>query len=82
VGQRYATYMNDLWANPYFTLELETSYRFPATGFLKAPKISLNITNVTNTKGVSAFGTTNVSGSYAAYPLPPIMGFLTLSTTF
>ena len=82
VGRRYATYLNDLWANPYFTLELEASYRFPAVAFLKAPKISLNITNLTDTKAISAFANTNASGSYTAYPLAPIQGFLTLSSTF
>jgi iron complex outermembrane receptor protein len=82
VGRRYATYLNDLQASPYFTLELETSYRFPAVSFLKSPKVSLNITNLTDTRAISAFNNTNVSGSYTAFPLPPIQGFLTLSTGF
>ena len=37
--------------------------------FLKAPKISLNITNLTNIKGISSFNNTNASGSYTAFPL-------------
>jgi hypothetical protein len=83
VGRRYATYLNDLYANPYFTLELEASYRLPPVGdILKSPKISLHITNLTNTKGISSFGNTNASGSYTAYPLPPIQGFLTVSAKF
>lgn len=82
VGRRYATYLNDLQANAYFTLELEASYRLPAFGFVKSPKISLNVTNLTSTKGVSAFGNTNVSGSYTAFPIPPVQGFLTLSASF
>jgi hypothetical protein len=82
VGRRYATYLNDLRANPYFTLELETSWRFPAVAFLKAPKVSLNVTNLTSVKGVSSFGNTNVSGSYTAFPIAPVQGFLTLSSTF
>jgi iron complex outermembrane recepter protein len=82
VGRRYATYLNDLRADGCFTLELEASWRLAPVWALKAPKVSLNVTNLTNVKGVSSFGNTNVSGSYTAFPLPPTQGFLTLSSTF
>lgn len=82
VGRRFATYLNDLQAKSYFTLELEAGYRFPQVSVFKAPKVSLNVTNITDTKGVSSFGNTNASGSYTAFPLPPTQWFLTLSSTF
>jgi hypothetical protein len=83
VGRRFATYLNDLEVPGYFTLELEASYRLPPVGdYLKSPKISVNVTNLTDVKGISSFGNTNVSGSYTAYPIAPIQAFVTLSARF
>jgi outer membrane receptor protein involved in Fe transport len=50
--------------------------------WLQNTKISANVTNLTNTKGVSTAVVTSTSGGYQAYPLPPIMGFLTLQAGF
>ncbi len=84
IGKRYVTYLNDLSVDPTFVLGLEASYRFhiEALSWLKTSKISANVTNLTNTKGVSTAVVTSNSGGYQAYPLPPIMGFLTLQAGF
>jgi outer membrane receptor protein involved in Fe transport len=84
IGKRYVTYLNDLSVNSTFVLGLEASYRFQVAqlSWLHNPKISANVTNLTNTKGVSTAVVTSASGGYQAYPLPPIMGFLTLQAGF
>jgi iron complex outermembrane receptor protein len=84
IGTRYVTYLNDLSVNSTFVLGVEASYRFetlPAS-WLKTAKLSANITNLANTRGVSTALVTSNSGGYQAYPLPPIMGFLTLEAGF
>jgi hypothetical protein len=84
VGRRYVTYLNDLSVNPTFLLGLEASYKFPisAGGPLKTTKLSFNVTNLADTKGVSTAVVTGLSGGYQAYPLAPRMVFATLQATF
>jgi hypothetical protein len=84
IGKRYVTYLNDLSVNSTFVLGLEASYRFhiQPLSWLRNTKLSANVTNLTNTKGVSTAVVTSNSGGYQAYPLPPIMGFLTLEAGF
>jgi hypothetical protein len=84
VGRRYVTYLNDLAVNPTFLLGLEASYKFPlgSGGLLKTSKLSVNVTNIADTKGVSTAVVTGLSGGYQAYPLAPRMAFVTLQGTF
>ena len=84
VGRRYVTYLNDLSVKSTFLVGLEASYRFdtPAVTWLKSAKISANITNLGDVKGVSTAVVTGNSGGYQAFPIPPRMFFLTLSGDF
>ena len=85
VGRRTVTYTNDLSVNSTFQLGLEASYTFdrPLGGeLLQEFKLSGNITNLTDTKGVSTAVVTGASGGYQAFPLPPRMFFVTLAAKF
>jgi outer membrane receptor protein involved in Fe transport len=84
LGKRYASYLNDQQVKSTFLTGLEASYRFdtlPVT-WLRTAKISANITNLTQEKGVSTVVITSASGGYQAYPIAPRMLFLTLQATF
>jgi len=86
VGRRYVTYTNDLSVPPTFLVGLEASYAIdvPPDTWMKTAKISLNVTNLGDTKGVSTAvvaGATAAQG-YSAYPIAPTMGFVTLQATF
>ncbi|NHN86890.1 TonB-dependent receptor [Acetobacter musti] len=96
VGQQYATFMNDNKIPQYITNSINMGYRFPRWGFLKAPQIQLNMSNMTNAKfrnGVYStannanpvkgiYGST-ISGSSPSYYLqPPFTAIVTVSTTF
>jgi len=83
VGRRYATYLNDLAIGGQFQLGLEASYVFEDIGIeeVKRFKISGNILNLTDTKGISTIGVPGspASGGYTGFPLPPRMFFVTVS---
>jgi outer membrane protein OmpA-like peptidoglycan-associated protein len=81
IGKRYVTYLNDLSVASTFVMGLEVSYNFgDAIGgeVVKNLKLSGNVTNLADTKGVSTAVVTSASGGYQAYPLAPRMFFLTL----
>ena len=83
VGRRYVTYLNDLSVPATFQMGLEASWRIPVTpSVLRSAKLSVNVTNLTDTKGVSTAVVTSASGGYQAYPIAPTMGFVTLEATF
>lgn len=84
VSSRYVTYLNDLSVKSTFLIGLEASYRFDLApgGWLKAARLSANVTNLFDRKGVSTANVTGNSGGYAAFPLAPREGFVTLSTDF
>ncbi len=92
VGRRYAEYLNQFTVKGVFTLGLEASYRIPVpVGFVaRSAKISLNVTNLNNAKGVSTIAPGSVSVTstgglttgYSTYPVPPRMAFITLAATF
>ena len=84
IGRRYFTYLNDLSVGSTFELGLEASYRFPIPegSWVRTTKLSVNVTNLTNTKGDSTAVVTSASGGYQAYPIAPIMSFVTLQATF
>jgi iron complex outermembrane receptor protein len=84
IGRRFVTYLNDMQVPGTFLTGVEASYRFDMTGnpVLHTAKISLNVTNVGNVKGVSTAVVTSASGGYQGYPIAPTMGFVTLQATF
>ncbi|HUO22397.1 MAG TPA: TonB-dependent receptor [Caulobacteraceae bacterium] len=86
IGRRFVTYTNDLSVPATFQVGLEASYAFtvPQISAIKSAKISLNVTNLGNTKGISTAvvsGATATQG-YTAYPIAPTMGFVTLQAKF
>ena len=84
MGQRYATYTNDLSVPGYFLTNLEVSYKLPVptNPYVDAAKLSLNITNLADIKGWSTVVVGAASGTYNTYPIPPRQFFVTLSATF
>ncbi len=84
VGRRYVTYLNDLSVPGTIQLGLEGSYAFdvPPDSWMKTAKISLNVTNLSNTKGISTAVVSGASGGFTGYPIAPTMGFVTLQATF
>lgn len=79
VGKRFATYTNDLNVGSYFLLGLNVSGAVPmAPSFFKNLRWAINVTNLADRKGVLQPNVGQASGSYATYPIPPRMGFLTL----
>jgi hypothetical protein len=83
VGRRYVTYLNDLQVPSTFLTGLEASYRFDMThSWMRTAKISVNVTNIGEVKGVSTAVVTSASGGYQGYPIAPTMGFVTLAATF
>ena len=73
-----------------FTLGFEASCKLPALPMTKSAKLSLNVTNLTDTKGVSTIAPGSVSVTstgglttgYSTYPLSPRMAFVTLAAKF
>ncbi len=84
IGRRYVTYLNDLQVKSTFMVGLEASYRFetPSLPWVKGAKVSANITNLGDIKGVSTAVVTGNSGGYQAFPIPPRMFFVTLDASF
>jgi len=84
IGRRYATYLNDLSVKSTFQVGLEGSYRFtvPSGYYVRGAKLSLNVLNLTDVKGVSALNITSASGGYTAYPIAPTQVFVTLQADF
>ena len=84
VGRRYATYLNDLSVKSTFLVGLEGSYVFQGTPvlYLQTAKLAVNVTNLSDVKGVSTLVTTSASGGYQGYPIAPRMVFVTLSAGF
>lgn len=79
VGKRYATYTNDLEVSSYFLMGLSVSGKVPVGNtFLKNLRWSVGVTNLLDREGVLQPVVGQPSGSYATYPIPPRMGFLTL----
>jgi iron complex outermembrane recepter protein len=84
VGERFATYTNDLKVDSYMLLSLQVSYAFqtPASWPIKDLKLSANITNLGQEKGDLNVTATQPAGSYSTFPIPPRQAFVTLSTRF
>jgi iron complex outermembrane receptor protein len=84
VGERFATYTNDLKVDSYMLLSLQVSYAFetPASWPIQDLKLSANITNLGQEKGDLNVTATQPAGSYSTFPIPPRQAFVTLSTRF
>ncbi len=84
IGRRYVTYLNDLSVKRTFQLGLQASYLFelPSAEWVRSVRASVNVTNLTNEKGVSTAVVTGPSGGYQAFPLAPRMAFVTLDANF
>ncbi len=84
IGDRPATYLNDLYIKPTFVLGLEASYNLAGAvpPWAKSAKVMLNITNLADEHGVSTAVVTGASGGYQAFPLAPRMAFVTLQADF
>ena len=79
IGRRFATYTNDIKVGSSFLTGLEASYTFDDIEYLKKLKISGNITNLADIKGISTINVTGASGGYGGFPIPPRMFFVTVS---
>lgn len=84
VGKRYVTYLNDLSVKSMMLVDLQAGYTFDmeGKGFVKGLRLTGNVTNLFDKKGVSTAGVTSNSGGYTAFPQAPRMGFVTLSADF
>jgi hypothetical protein len=85
IGRRFATYTDDIKVGSSFLTEVEASYTFDngladyGLDSVKKFKISGNITNLADIRGISTINVTGASGGYSGYPIPPRMFFVTLS---
>jgi len=84
VGKRYVTYLNDMSVKAMMLVDLQASYSFDVAdgGVLKGLRLTGNVTNLFDKKGVSTAGVTSNSGGFTAFPQPPRQGFITLSAEF
>lgn len=84
VGKRYVTYLNDLSVKSMMLVDLQAGYNFNMAdkGFVKGLRVTANVTNLFDKKGVSTAGVTSNSGGYTAYAQAPRMGFVTVSADF
>ncbi|WP_442947321.1 TonB-dependent receptor [Novosphingobium sp.] len=83
VGRRFATFTNDASVSSYFLTSLRVAGRVP-DGVLPLQKVelALNVTNLTDKKGVSTLSIGSATNSYSAYPIAPRQWFLTLSAAY
>lgn len=83
VGRRFATFTNDASVSSYFLTSLRVAGRVPE-GVLPLQKVelALNVTNLTDKKGVSTLSIGSATNSYSAYPIAPRQWFLTLSAAY
>ncbi|MBN8885597.1 MAG: TonB-dependent receptor [Rudaea sp.] len=80
VGKRYATYTNDLSVPSYFLLGLQASYALPNDwNWVHDAKVSLNVSNLADRKGVYEVIVGAPSATYNTYPIPPRQFFVTFS---
>lgn len=84
LGKRYGTYTNDLWADGYYTLSARIGGHFPLTDQLrgKTLDLSLNVTNLTNQKGVATLIPVLASFVQLQFPLAPRQVFVTAGVRF
>ena len=78
------TYLNDVSVGGTMLTGVQASYAFdkPFGTLLNDLKLSANVTNVMDRKGLSTAVVTGNAGGYQAFPIAPRMYFLTLSASF
>ena len=82
VGQRFATYTNDMRVPSYHLLSMGLRYRLPFTALKFAPSLHFNLTNLCNRQGVSTLQVGAASGVFNSFPIPPRQAFLGVSATY
>lgn len=83
VGRRFATFTNDASVSSFFLTSLRIAARVPENILpLQKVELALNITNLTDKKGVSTLSIGSATNSYSAYPIAPRQWFLTLSAAY
>jgi len=83
VGERYTTFTNDAKVPSYFLTSLRLAAHIPDNVLpLRKAEIALNITNLTDEKGVSTLSIGSATNGYSAYPIAPRQWFLTLSAAY
>ncbi len=84
IGQRYATFTNDLKVPGYFTLSGRVGFDLPVSGegLAKKLNVSVNVTNITDKRAASTLSIAAASGTYNFFPLAPRQAFVTLSAGF
>ena len=80
IGDRYATYTNDLRSPGYFTMSgrIGVDIPLPHKSVLRTLGVSMNVTNLTNKKAASTLSIGAASGTYNFFPLAPRQWFVTL----
>ncbi|WP_171007683.1 TonB-dependent receptor plug domain-containing protein [Sphingomonas sp. 3P27F8] len=83
VGRRFATFTNDASVPSYFLTSLRIAARVPENVLpLRKAELALNVTNLTDKKGVSTLSVGSATNSYSAYPIAPRQWFLTFSAAY
>jgi len=83
VGRRFSTFSNDASVKSYFLTSLRIAARLPENILpLRKAEIALNVTNLTDEKGVSTLSIGSATNSYSAYPIAPRQWFLTFSAAY
>lgn len=83
VGRRFSTFTNDASVPSYFLTSLRLAAKVPENVLpLRKAEIALNVTNLTDKKGVSSLSIGSATNSYSAYPIAPRQWFLTFSAAY
>ena len=83
VGRRFATFTDDASVPSYFMTSLRLAAKVPDNVLpLRKVEVSLNVTNLTDEKGVSSLSIGSPTNSYSAYPIAPRQWFLTVSAAY
>jgi iron complex outermembrane receptor protein len=83
VGRRFATFTNDASVKSYFLTSLRLAAQLPENILpLRKAELALNITNLTDEKGVSTLSIGSATNNYSAYPIAPRQWFLTFSAAY
>jgi outer membrane receptor protein involved in Fe transport len=83
VGRRFSTFTNDASVPSYFLTSLRVAAKVPENVLpLRKVEVALNVTNLTDKKGVSTVSIGSATNSYSAYPIAPRQWFLTLSAAY
>ena len=82
IGERYATYTNDLSVPSSLLIGLGMRYRLKFVSAARGLDLSLQISNVTNRKATSTVVVGAANASYNTFPIPPRQMFLSLSSTY